>query len=63
MNMLLILIVPKNGTIGNEVDVHVTQRPTLVRNLFFLLFTANGLHNLDFDGISCMNKYVQFIHT
>lgn len=61
--MLLIRIVPKNGIIGNEVDVHVTQRTTLVRNPFFHIFKANGFRNLDFDGISCLNKYVRFIHT
>jgi hypothetical protein len=63
-NMLPIHIVPKKGIIGYEVDVHVTQRTTLVRNPFLLIFVANhGIRNSDFDGVSCLNKYVKFIHT
>ena len=62
--MLPIRIAPKKGIIGYEVNVHVTQRTTLVRNPFLLIYVANhGVHNSDFDGISCLNKYVKFIHT
>lgn len=63
-NMLPIRIAPKKGIIGYEVNVHVTQRTTLVRNPFLLTYVANhGVHNSDFDGVSCLNKYVKFIHT